>query len=378
VGGAYLSGLRSAGMVDRYRVDGNKLSNVRECVEHFPFVAMATTLAKERERVSMEQRPFAYQIETDKQRTDIARMYSRYQSSSVAHRSDAYEQAVYDTNQIVHCDEREMEQERKALLSGIFEEGCSAAMTPKKRESSNSSSNGKKMKKEVTVDLTLKMNSKKNMTDLTVDSESAKVPVLPSIKSLIDKQVQNENESLVEMIGAEERAKAKALKEAENKKRASHKRRKSKERERERQKAKERRSRKRESAKSKRKTSSSTVDLTEESEKISGMSSEAKALLKEGKDKIGLFARKHLAKQLKANNAQCAKEEFKLIAKKVTAKVFDDFRKRFKHDRSLKSLDYDAFMAAKRKRKVEGLIKAYVKRDVTERQQPKKKGKPIK
>merc|ERR1712154_264991 len=113
-----------------------------------------------------------------------------------------------------------------------------------------------------------------------------------------------------------------------------------------------------------------SIGLTDndKKEKISGMSSEAKTLLKDGKDKIGLFARKHLAKQLKASNVQCEKEDFKLIAKKVTAKVFDDFRKRFKHDRSVKSLDYDSFMAEKRKRKVEGLIRAYVKRDVTERQ----------
>lgn len=95
------------------------------------------------------------------------------------------------------------------------------------------------------------------------------------------------------------------------------------------------------------------------------MSNEAKKLLKESKEKIGHFARKHLAKALA--NIDYDKEDFKNIAKKVTNKVFDDFRKKFKQTKSKDALNYDKFMNSKRKRKVEDLIKAYIKRDITEK-----------
>merc|ERR1712173_449106 len=97
-------------------------------------------------------------------------------------------------------------------------------------------------------------------------------------------------------------------------------------------------------------------------QKVSGTSVEAKKLLKEGKEKIGLFARRHLVKAL--NKKQFDKEAFKVIAKKVTNKVFEDFRKRFKASKNIDDLNYDKFMSTKRKRKIEDLIRAYVKRDI--------------
>ena len=89
-------------------------------------------------------------------------------------------------------------------------------------------------------------------------------------------------------------------------------------------------------------------------------SSRAMKLLKDGKRQIGHFARKHLSKAL--SNVEYDKEDFKNIAKKVTTKVFDDFRAKFKATKSAESLDYDKFMASKRKKKVEELIRKYVER----------------
>jgi len=304
-------------------------------------VNMASTLAKERDRVPMTERPFAYQIEIEKERTDIVRIYRKFETNQNGDATE-YAQAVYDTNQIVKCDGEEMERERKALMRGIFDSTPKSQKLLRGKSPKSSGKSSKKMK----IDLT----EKPKIEDLT-ETETAS---LPKISSCIDHLLSAQNESLIEMIGDEETDAN--SKEKEKKK-----------------KEKEKRHWRESSSSSKhRKKKRVSVDLTEENGKISGMSTEAKALLKDGKDKIGLFARKYLAKALKAENAQCEKEDFKVIAKKVTTKVFEDFRKRFKAERSVKSLDYDEFMAAKRKRKVEGLIKAYVKRDVTQKQKHKK------
>ena len=67
VGGAYITGLRAAGHIERIGKEWPK----EKAVEQFPFVAMASTLAKERDLVDLTDRPFAYQIDVRQERTDI-------------------------------------------------------------------------------------------------------------------------------------------------------------------------------------------------------------------------------------------------------------------------------------------------------------------
>ena len=74
---------------------------------------------------------------------DIARMHLLALHLQQGRRQQGqgdYEQAAYE---VVRCDEHDMEQERKTLLSGIFDSGCSSASASTGTHSPKSKSKGK-------------------------------------------------------------------------------------------------------------------------------------------------------------------------------------------------------------------------------------------
>jgi len=313
-----------------------------------------------------------------------------------------YIKAVLDkTYQVVKCDDEEMEKERNNLLSGIFDSGLGLNHTPKHEEQQQVIANGGKHdtdysqqdKHDAVQVLVAEHDDHDNAEQMEQIEVAYSVPMLPSIKSCIEKQ--SDLTEYVEIIDSNDE---------ENGSKSHHKRRHSsskqkksaastskpttsssssrrkttsssgtsaRSRHHEKSAMKHSRSKPASSTRKKeekRERETSTVDLMSSSsadKKISGTSCEAKKLLKDAKEKIGHFARKHLSKALQ--NVEYDKEEFKNIAKKVTNKVFEDYRKKFKQTKSVETLNYEKFMATKRKRKIEELIKAYIARDITDK-----------
>ena len=424
VGGAYLTGLRAAGHIERIDKEWPK----SKAVEQFPFVAMASTLAKERDAVPFPDRPltiFGVSAAVRHERTDILRIYSHKFGRRARGRSGyryrhGRDQRMAEQDQVVRCDADEMEKERKALLSGIFDSvptttkngSPRSAKQRTKRSSSgsvsgsgsgarskSSGSNGKSPRgsrqsaksPKTTVDLTRSGRRERDrqkgvpphpVIDLVNGGSrgpaAAVSVVLPPIKSCIDKHVSATTGSLVDMIDSNDEADALKQKhhsssrtdrhrkhhhhsQSHSKGSKSHHRSSSKHGRSSSSSSRHRDRRKSGSSSSRSRNGKDSIDLTRDSGgKISGTSSEAMKLLKDGKTQIGHFARKHLSKAL--SNVEYDKEDFKNIAKKVTTKVFDDFRAKFKATKSAESLDYDKFMASKRKKKVEELIRKYVER----------------
>eukprot|EP01084_Bolivina_argentea_P257852 434499_1 len=120
VGGAYISGLRAAGNIEKICDTDISNNNILENDMTFPFVKTAKKLEKEREQTKLTERPFAYQIDTVKRRTDIARIYSRFSRAYGKH-NNQYKDAVMNKDQVVKCGDKELEAEKNALLCGIFD-----------------------------------------------------------------------------------------------------------------------------------------------------------------------------------------------------------------------------------------------------------------
>ena len=366
VGGAYSTGLRAAGYIEKIGKQWPKDLNY----EKFPFVKTATILEIEREKIKPEEKPYSYQVDVQHERKDIARIYSKYEEPADAKHNNQYKKAVMDKDQVVKCNEAEMDQERKALMFGFDTSTTSTTTTTTTTNGHDLYDDQNDDDEDDDIDT---VNTDNNNHNNNNNNDIISSLTLPPVLSCIEKQGDLTNE--VEYIDSnDENDQNRSSKKSSSSSRKKHRHSKSsssssssssKHDSKHKSSSKHNSSKHKSSSSSRHNRSDSSIDLTSSDKKISGMSNEAKKLLKESKEKIGHFARKHLAKALA--NIDYDKEDFKNIAKKVTNKVFDDFRKKFKQTKSKDALNYDKFMNSKRKRKVEDLIKAYIKRDITEK-----------